>query len=84
MAVMKMRLRRASMMRHITMLSSRRKGARTVTRSICWKAFCRLFTSVVMRVTRPDVEKRSMSWKENVWMLRYMARRRLAAKPVEA
>ena len=80
----KMSDRRGSMTRHITTLSMRRKGARTVTRRICWKAFCRLLTSVVMRVTNPDVENLSMSWNEKVWMLRYMAWRRLLAKPVEA
>ena len=35
-------------------------GARVNIMSIIWKAFCTLLTSVVMRVTRPAVEKRSM------------------------
>ena len=39
-------------------------GARTHIRSIIWKAFCTLVTSVVMRVTRPAVEYLSMLEKE--------------------
>ena len=37
-----------------------------------------------MRVTRPAVEYLSMFENEKFWMFRYIAERRLAAKPVEA
>ena len=60
-ATMKMSDSRGSMTRHITTDSTSRNGARTVTRNICWKACCRFCTSVVIRVTRPDVEYLSMS-----------------------
>ena len=43
-----------------------------------------MLTSVVRRVTRPAVEKRSMFENEKLWMLANMACRRFAAKPVEA
>ena len=59
-------------------------GARVNIMSIIWKAFCTLLTSVVMRVTRPAVEKRSMLENENVWMFLNMSSRRLQAKPVLA
>ena len=59
-------------------------GARTHMRSIIWKAFCTLVTSVVMRVTRPAVEYLSMLEKEKCWMFSYIASRRLPARPVEA
>ncbi len=83
-ATMKMSESRGSMTRHITTDSTRRNGARTVMRKICWNACCRFCTSVVMRVTSPDVEYLSMSEKAKRWMFLYIARRRLAAKPVEA
>ena len=51
---------------------------------IIWNAFCRLVTSVVIRVTRPAVENLSMLEKENRWMFSYIASRRLPAKPVDA
>lgn len=44
--------------------NTRWTGARTHMRSIIWKAFCRLVTSVVIRVTRPAVENLSMLEKE--------------------
>ena len=83
-AMMKMRLNCGLMTKHITMLDNRLNGARTDVRIICWYAFCRLVTSVVMRVTRPDVLYLSMSLNANRWMFLYMASRRLQAKPDEA
>ena len=83
-AMIKIRLICPLMTKHMTMLDSIEKGARMLVRSSIWKAFCRFDTSVVMRVTRPEVEYLSMSLNAKRWMLRYMARRRLAAKPVEA
>ena len=59
-------------------------GARTHMRSIIWNAFCRLVTSVVIRVTRPAVEYLSMLENEKCWMFSYIASRRLPAKPVDA
>ena len=44
--------------------NTRCTGARTHMRSIIWKAFCTLGTSVVIRVTRPAVENLSMLEKE--------------------
>ena len=84
MATTKMMLIRTSMRKHMKMLEIMRKGALTEMRNNCWKAFCRLFTSVVMRVTSPEVLNLSMSENEKVWILRYIASRRLLAKPVEA
>ena len=83
-ATMKIMLSRESMTRHMTMERTSRNGARTVTRKICWNAFCRLLTSVVMRVTRPAAENLSISENEKRWMLRYIAFRRLLAKPLDA
>ena len=83
-AMMKMTLILASMTKHMQMLKSIRRGALTVILSSCWKALCKLETSVVILVTSPDVLNLSMSEKENVCMLVYMASLRLAAKPVEA
>ena len=53
-------------------------------RRIIWKAFCRLVTSVVMRVTSPAVENLSMFENEKVCTLQYMASRRLQAYPADA
>ena len=72
------------MIRHIRIDSTSLKGALTLTPSICWKALCRVFTSVVMRVMSPEMAYLSMSEKASRWMLRYIAERRLAANPVEA
>ena len=65
------------MKRHMNMLKIMVNGARTETRRIIWKAFCRLLTSVVMRVMSPDVENLSMLENENVCMFLYIASRRL-------
>ena len=60
-----------TLMRHaITMENTIMRGTRTAMRIIMPKAFCTLVTSVVMRVTREDVEKRSMSAKEKSWTLK--------------
>ena len=72
------------MKRHMNMLKIMVNGARTETRRIIWKAFCRLLTSVVMRVMSPDVENLSMFPNENFWTLLNMSALRFAAKPAEA
>ena len=77
----KIRLSSRLMTKHITMELMSVIGARTAMRMHIEKAFCRLFTSVVMRVMRPAVENLSMLENENVWMLVYIASRRLAEKP---
>ena len=48
----------------MTMEKTIMRGTRTAMRIIMPKAFCTLVTSVVMRVTSEDVEKRSMSANE--------------------
>ena len=68
--------------RHIMNENTRFRGALNEVRSSIWVAFWILETSVVMRVTRPAVLYLSMSLKEKRWMLRYIASRRLAARPV--
>ena len=75
---------RTLMIRHITMLLISMMGALTAIRIIIWNAFCRLVTSVVMRVTRPAVLNLSMFENENCWILLNIASRRLHAKPAEA
>ena len=75
---------RASMTRHIRIDSTSLKGARTLIPSICWNALCSEFTSVVIRVISPEMAYLSISEKASRWMLRYIAERRLAAKPVDA
>ena len=72
------------MKKHMNIEHSSISGARTAMRSIIWKAFWMLVTSVVIRVTRPAVENLSMLEKEKVCTLQYMASRRLQAKPVDA
>ena len=84
MATMKMMLIFQLMNTHMKMLKMRLSGALTDALRICWNAFCRLLTSVVMRVMSPDDENRSMLEKENVCMFLYMASLRLYANPVEA
>ena len=54
-----------TLMRHaITMEKMIMRGTRTAIRMSMPKAFCTLVTSVVMRVTSEEVEKRSMSANE--------------------
>ena len=60
------------------------QGERKAMRVIIMKACCTFVTSVVMRVTRPAVEKWSMFWKENSCTWWNMSWRRLLAKPAEA
>ena len=64
MATTKMRARGPPMLNVMMSANTRWTGARTHMRSIIWKAFCRLVTSVVIRVTRPAVENLSMLEKE--------------------
>jgi hypothetical protein len=45
------------------------RGARTQIRMIIWNAVCTLVTSVVSRVTRPDVEYLSIFENEKSCML---------------
>ena len=83
-ATRKMRLILKLMNTHISTERIMLNGALTDMRMSIWKAFCKLDTSVVIRVISPEVENLSMLANENVWMLRYMASRRLYANPVEA
>ena len=84
MAARKIRLSRTLMKKHMNIEQTSISGARTAMRRIIWKAFCRLVTSVVMRVTSPAVENLSMLENEKVCTLQYMASRRLQANPAEA
>ena len=59
-------------------------GTRTAMRISIPKAFWTLVTSVVMRVTREDVEKRSMSAKEKSWTAKKRSWRRFFARPTDA
>ena len=52
-------------------------GERTSMRMTIIAMFCTCSTSLVRRVIREAEEKRSMSAKENSWVLLNMARRRL-------
>ena len=63
-ATTKMRVSGPPMEKAMMRANTRWTGARTHIRSIIWKAFCKLVTSVVMRVTRPAVENLSMLEKE--------------------
>ena len=65
MAIRKMADRRGLMKKHITMLQTSMSGARTATRRIICQAFWMLVTSVVIRVTSPEVLYLSMLEKEN-------------------
>ena len=60
------------------------RGTRTATRISMPKAFCTLVTSVVMRVTREEVEKESMSLKEKPWTRKNRSWRRFLASPAAA
>ena len=68
----------------ITMEKTIMRGTRTAIRMSMPKAFCTLVTSVVMRVTSEDVEKRSMSANEKSWTLKKRSWRRFFARPTEA
>ena len=81
---MKMVLILVLMNTHMNMLKMRFNGALTETRSSIWNAFWRLFTSVVILVTRPAELNLSILENEKVWMLRNIASRRLRAKPDDA
>ena len=59
-------------------------GAFAATRSIIMIAFCTFTTSVVMRVTRLFVEKRSMFVKEKSCIRSNIASRRFLESPEEA
>ena len=59
-------------------------GARTIRRMDIIRDICKLCTSLVSRVTREAVEKRSMLEKAKVWIWPYSARRRLAPNPMPA
>ena len=69
MAVRKTALNSALIKKHIAMLKISISGARTAMRRIICQAFCRLVTSVVMRVTRPAVLYLSMFEKEKACTL---------------
>ena len=49
--------------------STSMKGERMAVRMSIMYAICTFMTSVVMRVTRDELEKRSITAKEKVWML---------------
>ena len=59
-------------------------GARTPMRTIIWNEFCRLVTSVVLRVIIEPVEKRSIFVKLKPCTLANTSWRRFFAKPAEA
>ena len=69
---------------HITRDTMRVSGARVAMMMLAWKAFWTLVTSVVILVTRPAVEKRSMFAKVNLCTFSKSASRRFAARPQEA
>ena len=68
----------------MTMAKTNISGARTAMRMAIMKAICTLVISVVIRVTREAVEKRSMFSKEKRWIRSNTSRRTLRAKPAEA
>ncbi len=84
MATRKTRLSWGLIKRHRAREASSIRGERMPIRRITIKAFCRLVTSVVIRVTRPAVLNLSMLEKEKVWTLAKRLSRRLQAYPAEA
>lgn len=72
------------MNRHMTIEQTSISGARTATRISIIKEFCRLVTSVVIRVTRPAVLNLSMLENEKLCILQKTASRKLQAKPAAA
>ena len=81
---MKMSASRGLIIRVIMIEKMTMRGTRTATRMIIWYAFWMFVTSVVMRVTSEDAEKRSMSAKENSWTRKNRSWRRLRARPAAA
>ena len=75
---------RPPMRQAITIENTNISGARTAMRMAIIKAIWTLVMSVVRRVTREAVEKRSMFSKEKRWMRSNTSRRTLRAKPAEA
>ena len=81
---MKMSASRGLIIRVIMIEKMTMRGTRTATRMIIWYAFWMFVTSVVMRVTSEDAEKRSMSAKEKSWTRKNRSWRRLRARPAAA